>query len=119
MKGRKRRSSDRYDAFEGGEHIPAPDYAMFRIACRMAANELDMKPSDVYRLYKDYVNCSIALMFPERSPKALSDKELLNPRRRIQLPHVATAEVTEKSLYRWRVIEQRIKNKNKEQDAET
>lgn len=112
MKGQKRRSSDKYWAFEGGERIPAPDYAMFRKACEDAARELGIETDVVYRLYKDYITCSIMLMFPEPSPKALSDNELLNPRRRIQIPRVATAEVTNKSLYSWRRIEQRIKDKH-------
>ena len=120
MKGRKRRSSDRYEAFEGGEHIPVPDYAMFDKACELAAAKLGMKADLVRRIYKDYINCSIELMLPEPNPKELSDDELLNPRRRIQIPHVAAIEVTKKSLYRWRMIEQRIKNKDtKETNKDT
>jgi len=115
MKGRKRRSSDRYEAFEGGEHIPTPDYAMFRKACDDAAKKLGLKADDVYKLYKNYLNLSIELLFPEPSPKELTDNELLEPRRRIQIPHVAVIEVTKKSLYRWRRIEQKIKNKDTEQ----
>lgn len=117
MKGRKRRSSDRYSAFEGGEHIPVPDYAMFRKACEMAAKELGLPFLTVCKLYRDYVSTSIGLMLPEDNPGALSDEELLHPRRRIQIPHVATAEITEKSLYRWRAIQQRIKDK-KEQNKD-
>lgn len=112
-KGSKRRSSERYSIFEGGEHIPRPDMAMFKQVCKEAAAELDMNWEDVYKLYRRYVEYSLRMAFPEDNPKELPDSELLTPRRIINIKGICSAEVTNKSLWSWRQIEQKIKNKRK------
>lgn len=119
MKGSRRRSSDRWAAFDGGEHIPVPDFAVFRSVCDDVGKKLGIKGSEVYRLYKAYISCSVELLFPENKPGELTDEELLTPRRRIQIPHVASLEVTENSLRRWRIIQRNIRNKRNKDTEQT
>lgn len=110
-KGRKRRADSRYDVFDPGDKISLPDYKMFEEVCREAAQELGMNKDKLLSLYKHYVDVSLELMFPEGEPRTLPDELLLHPRRMIRIPGIVTAEVTEKSLKRWRKIEAIIKSK--------
>lgn len=109
----RKRASDEYGIFEVGDRIPLPDYAMFNEACKEAALELGMKPKDVIRIYKNFIACSLNMLFPEDNPRSLSDEELLHPRRILHVPKVASLEVTEKSLWHWRKVQEAINNSNK------
>lgn len=119
-KGRKRRSDSRYDVFEAGDRIPRPDYKMFEEVCSEAAQELGLSKDEVLFLFKRYVDVSLGLMFPEKSPRSLLDDALLRPRRIMRIPGIVTAEVTEKSLRRWRKIDALIRAKrNKDNNDKT
>lgn len=110
-KGTKRRTNERYEVFDAGDKIPLPDYSVFSSVCKEAAAELGMDKDELIRLYKRYVDVSLELMFPEGNPRNLPDEALLSPRRIIRIPGIVTAEVTERSLHRWRKIEEAIRNK--------
>lgn len=110
-KGSRRRSSDKYSIFESGDHIPRPDLAAFKDVCREAAQKLGMDWEDVFKIYKTYIEYSIKMTFPEDKPRELDDEVLLTPRRIMNIRGIASAEVTPSSLWGWRQIESRIKNK--------
>lgn len=110
-KGAKRRTSDRWEAFEGGEHTPAPDYAMFNLVCKDVATELGLNQKLVSTVYKQFLHYSLKEVFPESEPRSLSDEELLNPRRIMSVPGIASLEVTKKSLLHWQHINDAIQAK--------
>lgn len=92
----------------GNAHIPAPDYAMFDVVCREAAQVLGLSAKEVRDIYVEFIDCSLRSALPEANPGSLSDEELLHPRRLIQIPHVASLEITENSLRHWRRVQKAI-----------
>lgn len=106
QKRSRKRGERRY--LLGNEHIPLPDYAMFKLVCRDAAQLLGIPANEVRRVYVEFIECSVKMALPESNPGELSDEELLVPRRRIQIPGVASLEVTEKSIRHWRRIQKAI-----------
>ena len=106
-KGRKRRT-EKYSVFEGGERIPTPDYAVFNSICSDVAYPLGLSAKDVRDLYVEFIDHSVGAALPEDRPRDLTDEQLLNPRRIIRIPKVASLEVTRKSLAHWRRVRERI-----------
>lgn len=118
-KGTKRRSSDRYEAFDGGERIPLPDYAMFYKACDEVGKELGIPGNEIARIYKGFIAQSLCMMFPEGNPRDISDEKLLSPRRIIHIPKIASLEVTERSLWHWHKVHDAIKNARRKMNNNT
>ena len=92
----------------GNAHIPAPDYAMFDLVCSEAAQVLGLSTKEVRSIYVEFIDCSLKSVLPEQDPGSLSDEALLNPRRLIQIPGIASLEITENSLRHWRRIQKAI-----------
>ena len=118
-KGTKRRSSDRYEAFDCGERIPLPDYAMFYKACDEVGKELGISGNEIARIYKDFIAQSLYMMFPEGNPRDISDEKLLSPRRIMHIPKIASLEVTERSLWHWHKVHDAIKNARRKMNNNT
>ena len=104
---RSRKQGER-EQLLGPARIPAPDYAMFDLVCSESAQLLGLSAKEVRNIYVNFVEYSLKRALPEGSPGSLSDTELLNPRRRIQIPGIASLEVTENSLRHWRRIQKAI-----------
>ena len=112
MPKRSRKKGER-EQLLGNTSIPAPDYAMFDLVCRDTAQLLGLSQKEVRNIYVEFIDCSLKLALPEANPGTLNDKELLHPKRRIQIPDVASLEITENSLRHWRRIQKAIEyNKN-------
>lgn len=112
MPKRSRKKGER-EQLLGNTRIPAPDYAMFDLVCRDTAQLLGLSQKEVRNIYVEFIDCSLKLTLPEANPGTLTDEELLHPKRRIQIPGVASLEVTENSLRHWRRIQKAIEyNKN-------
>jgi hypothetical protein len=94
----------------GNAHIPAPDYAMFDVVCSEAAQVLGLNAKEVRDIYVKFIDCSLKSALPEQNPGSLSDNQLLYPRRIIQIPGVASLEITENSLRHWRRIQKAIEH---------
>ena len=109
MPKRSRKKGER-EQLLGNSHIPAPDYAMFDLVCREAAQVLGLSAKEVRDIYIEFIDCSLKSALPEPNPGSLSDEELLHPRRIIQIPGVASLEVTENSLRHWRRIQKAIEH---------
>lgn len=109
MSKRSRKKGER-ELLLGNAHIPAPDYAMFDLVCSEAAQILGLSAKEVRSIYIEFIDRSLKTALPESNPGSLSDEELLNPRRIIQIPGVASLEVTENSLRHWRRIQKAIEH---------
>lgn len=108
MSRRNSRKKGEREQLLGSSKIPAPDYAMFDLVCSESAQMLGLSTKEVHDIYVNFVEYSLKMALPEDNPGSLSDTELLNPRRRIQIPGIASLEVTDKSLRHWRRIQKAI-----------
>jgi hypothetical protein len=108
MPRKKSRKQGEREQLLGSERIPAPDYAMFDLVCSESAQVLGMSAKEVRSIYVNFIEHSLKMELPEDNPGSLSDTELLNPRRRIQIPGIASLEVTGNSLRHWRRIQKAI-----------
>lgn len=118
-KGRRRRKKDKYSLFDDGGRIPLPDYAIFNAVCSEVGAEIGLSPKEVRRIYVEFVEQSLLLALPEPNPGSLPNDALLNPRRIIRIPGVASLEITDKSLRHFRKVQsmieysKKMKNNNK------
>jgi hypothetical protein len=81
---------------------------VFNSICSDVAYPLGLSAKDVRDLYVEFIDHSVGAALPEDRPRDLTDEQLLNPRRIIRIPKVASLEVTRKSLAHWRRVRERI-----------
>lgn len=112
MARKSRKTSEREQTL-GNAHIPAADYAMFGLVCSESAQLLGLSAKEVRDTYVNFIEYSLKKVLPEKNPGSLSDEELLYPRRIIQIPGIASLEVTENSLRHWRRIQRAIEYNKK------
>lgn len=102
--GTRKRDFNPYGIAEVGDKKLFPDYENFKHLCREVGKEVGLPGEEVYKIYSRFVDRSVQMLFPEPDLCALTDEQLLHPRRVFQIPYVCRAEVTKKSLNHFRMM---------------